>query len=459
MYRRSDLRNAQQRAITRFYEYDAVQAVMPMGSGKTVSAETAAFELKADAVIECALVLAPKRVCQLVWSKEHLQWEHLQDMTIRLVDGNPVQRLHKLLDRGHDPADIYVVGTDNTQWLVDELKKLPPDHKLFHRLIIDESSRFKNPRGKRGKALQKIVDSFQGVWELTGTPRPNGYEDQYRPMQLLTKGKLWDRSFDKWRETRFMALDFHRRDWSIRPEWRDRTRADIGKYSFTVSDEDLPDLEPITPVFHWIDLPPKARVEYKRMEKQLLARTQDGTVLAANSAVASMKLSQMANGFIYTEDGETTYIHSEKGDRLVDLVEGLADEPAIIVYEFKEDLRAIRAMYEGMPYFGAGVSDAKALDYEARWNRREIPLLGLHPASAGHGLNLQYGGSQFLIYSMPWSPELYDQMLKRIHRPGQTRRVFAHHILARNTVDEVKYNRVIQRMTEQEAFRNYLEKI
>jgi hypothetical protein len=454
----SDLRAAQQRAATRFYEHDAVQAVMPMGSGKTASALTAIRELIDDGAIECAVVLAPKRVAQLVWTREHLLWSHLAGLRVRLVSGTPVQRNAALFDIEMEPADIYVVGVDNTQWLVDLLKPMRRDHKLFGLLVIDESSRFKNPRGKRGRALQKIADRWTSIWELTGTPRPNGYEDQYRPLQIITKGKLWNRSFDRWRGERFMPLDFHQRSWSIRPEWRERTKADIATYSFTVSDEDMPELEPVTSVFHWVDLPPTVAREYKRMEHQLLAKDGRRTVLAANQAVASGKLAQMANGFVYDEAGGVVDLHTEKADQLVELLEG-SDENVLIGYEFRQDLATLRALWPDLPYLGAGVKDDDALRYETAWNRGELPRLALHPASAGHGLNLQYGGSQLVWFGMPWSAELYDQTLKRFHRPGQTRRCFAHHILARNTVDEVKYDRVINKMSEQEAFRRYLEKI
>lgn len=459
---KTDLRPAQDRTATHFYEHDAVQAVIGMGGGKTAAAMTAIRELVDDKVIRCALVIAPKRVAQLVWMREHLLWAHLAGLKIRHVAGGPLARLEALLDKGQEPADIYVVGIDNTQWLVDELKKLKPDHKLFDRLCIDELSRFRNPRSKRAKALMKVIDNFGGIWGLTGTPRPNGYEDQYKPLSILTKNKIWGRSFDRWRKTRFMPDDYKETSWSIRDEWLERTKEDISRFSITIGEEEMPYLDPITNVVHWVDLPPRVMEMYKTMERKLLAETKDGTVLAANAAVASGKLAQIAQGFMYGDDlsgFEVTHLHTAKADMLADLYEGVGGEPVLVSYEFKEDLHILQEMWPGMPYFGAGVSDAKALENEARWNRRELPILGLHPASAGHGLNLQYGGSQLILYGMPWSAELYDQMLKRFHRPGQTRRCFAHHIFARGTVDEVKHDRVIRKMSDQEAFRKYLRKI
>lgn len=453
------MRPAQNRAVTRLYEYDAVQAVMPMGSGKTCAAMTAIAELKADKHIRAALVMAPKRVCNLVWRKEHLQWEHLAHLKVQMVTGGPAERIKNLTTPGFD---IYVVGIDNAQWLFAFLAKLPNDHWLFDVLCIDESSRLRNPRGKRGKAIQKQAKRFRTIWELTGTPRPRGYEDQFRPIQILSREKLWHRSFDIWRNERFINMALHDNagdDWHIRVEHEKKTVEEIGRFSFTLDDKDLPHLEPIIPVFHWVDLPPKVRAQYKEMERKLLFDDDGKVILAASAGVASGKLAQMANGFIYDEQKQPVDLHTEKADMLVDLVEGAAGDNIVLCYGFQHDLTIIRSLYGDLPYFGAGVSDKKSELYEEAWNEGIIPLLGLHPASGGHGLNLQFGGSMFVWYDMPWNAELYDQTLKRLQRPGQTKRVYAHHILARDTVDEVKYNRVIMRMSEQEAFRQYLEKI
>lgn len=467
MRRKSDLRPSQQRAITRLYESEAVQAVMPMGSGKTASAMTAIDELIGDGVIRCAVVLAPKRVAQLVWTKEYKLWEHLKDLKVRAVAGTPAQRNKALFDIDAEPAHVYVVGIDNLVWLLECMGGLRADHKLFDLLVIDELSRFKNPRGKRGKALQNFTEKlpFRNMWGLTGTPRPNGYVDQYRPMQLLTRGKLWNRSFDRWQLLHFMQADADGNpdpygfNWTIRPEHEAHIVADISRYSFTI--DDVPETPEPVPVFHWIDLPKKALDAYKEMERKLLYTVDPETgeaVLAKNAAVASGKLAQVANGFMYDEQGETIHLHTEKADMLVDLLEG-SDENTIICYEFREDLNVLKELWPKLPYFGAGVSDAKALAQEDDWNKGRIARLGLHPASGGHGLNLQYGGRQMVFYSMPWSPEQYDQTRRRIARPGQDKTVYMHHILARNTVDEAKYNRVVLRMNEQEAFRNYLEKV
>lgn len=461
MRKKSDLRGYQQRCVTHFYENDAVQAIVGMGGGKTVAALTAARELIDDGVIRCMLLLAPKRVAQLVWPREPGQWEHLADTKVKLIAGSPAARERALLA---GDAEVYLVGIDNTQWLVDVLKKVPHEHPLFDLLCIDELSRFKNPRGKRAKALRTIIKRFKTRWGLTGTPRPNGFEDQYAPMKLISADKAWpdDRNFDRWRVRRFMPEDHNGYTWSLRPEWTHEVLTEIQKYSFTVADADMPDLPPMQPLFHWVELPPDAREAYDDMKRQLVAELQVGDVVAINAAVASGKLAQAAQGFMYDTVADMRLVcqlHTEKTDELAEIMEQIGDEACLITYEFQEDLATLREMIPGLAWLGHGTSDKQAAAHEAGWNDGRLKQLALHPASAGHGLNLQLGGRRMIIYGMPWSSELYDQMIKRFWRPGQERHCFVHHILARDTVDEVKYDRVIGKMSAQDAFRKHIKEI
>lgn len=448
--------DAQARVATYLYEHDSVQAVVPMGGGKTCASMTAIRELIDDGHIQAALVIAPKKVAKLVWTKEHKGWEHLQDLRIQLVTGSPAERMKKLLAPGFD---IYVVGIDNVKWLLEVMKKLPPFHPLWHLLCVDEMSKFKNPRGVRSKLMRKYAAKWKIKWGLTGTPRPNGYEDQFAPLSILTGNKLWGKRFDPWRDQYFMATDYHGRTWTIRPEHRNRIRADISKFSITVRDEDMPELPPLQPLFHWVELPPSAQRHYETMKKELIALLEKKNILAANAAVASGKMAQIAQGFMYDEEKGVQHMHSEKADLLSDLVECI-DTPVIIVYEFREDLARLRELYgQDLPYLGAGVSDTKAELVEAEWNEGKYPRLAIHPKSAGHGLNLQFGGTDMIFYGMPWSAEDYDQTIKRFWRPGVKSRCRSHHIFARGTVDEIKFDRVTNKISEQEAFRNYIQKI
>ncbi len=456
----------QDRTATALFESNAVQAVIPMGGGKTVSAATAIRELLDDGHIRAAIINAPKRVARQVWPDEFLGWDHLQHTKVSRVLGTPEQRLKAL----HAPAEVYVTSRDNIKWLVEELQKLPPDHQLYDLLCIDELSRFKSPRSKlANKHLMKIRKHFKIMWGLTGTPRPNGYEDQYRPLQMLSDNHLFKpRTFDRWREKRFMTVDADGEpspfgfNYVVRPEHEALIIRQIASMSFTVDPDEMPELPELTVVPHWVELPPDVMRRYKEMEKDQLGKVNGANYLAPNAGVASGKLDQIVQGFIYGESGNTDveWLHTVKSDVVVDLVEDLSDSPALLVYGFRAEIDWLKETWPGFAYLGAGVSDVKAKQHEDDWNADRLPLLGLHPASAGHGLNLQYGrGNQMIMLNMPWSAELYDQVIKRMYRQGQKRRCFLHLVLARNTLDEIKYDRVVNKIGDQEAFSNYLRRV
>lgn len=460
MRSKAELRPRQQTVITNLYEEDAIRAILPMGEGKTVCALTAARELITDGHIRCGLVLAPKKVSQLVWPKEPEEWEHLAGMKIVLVVGTPAVRLRKL----QEDADLYVMGIDNVQWLCEYLTTLPADHRLFDLLIIDEDTRFKNPRGKRAKALRKLAGRWKQRWGLTGTPRPRGYENLYMPLSILTADRLWGRSYDKWLRANFMPADYNGYKWSVAP-WREQEIIDAAA-SVSITVDQTAETPGMRDVIHWVDMPEHIADEYRKMERKLIAEVWDKRgerlVSAANHAVAAGKMAQMAQGFLYdpelTGERVTVQLHQEKTDFLAELLEDL-DENALVAYEFNEDLARIANLVGHDMRLGAGVNDRLTSLYEAQWNRGEIFRLPLHPASAGHGLNLQFGGRHLIWYCMTWSSELYNQTRKRIDRPGQSLACYNHLILMRDTVDEVKYDRVVNQMSEEEAFRKYMRKI
>lgn len=460
MRKKSDMRPYQNRVATHLYEHDAVQAVIPMGGGKTASAQTAIAELIADGHIRCALVIAPQRVAQLVWPAEPAEWEHLHYLRVVYVDGTPDERKRLL---GKIDVDIFTIGVDLVPWLCDYLKALPEGRPLFDCLVIDESSKIKDPLGTWGLKLQKIADRFKIMWWLTGTFRPNGYQDQYRPLSILTKGKIWGvRTFDRWREKHFIAKDYMRFNWEIRPEHEAKIIAKIKSLTITIGDDEMPKLPPLTTIWHEVDLPPDARRVYDQMAKKQVASIEgrEEKVLADNAAIAAGKLEQIAQGFLYDGDTVTT-LHDKKIARAIQLSGFFteAHEPHIIVYQFDEELRLLQESWPGLPYFGNGTSRKQAAEYERLWNNGELPRLAIHPASAAHGLNLQYGGRTMLVLCSPWSAELDDQMVKRIHRPGQDRECFVHRIVARGTIDQEKRDRVEGKITEQEAARRLMRRV
>ena len=468
MLSKSQLHKYQVETITEMYERDRLQAILPMGAGKTASALTAFAELQEAGEVRKMLVLAPKRVAQLVWTKEHTLWEHLAHLRVSLGLGTPPKRRKMLF--WPDP-DIKVQTIDNIQWLVKELEPLPDDHPLFDLLVVDESSRLKNPRSKRAKALFKIIDRFRNVWFTTGTPRPNSIIDQFMPMKLLSGGKLWGKSYDVWEQKNFTS-DFSGFKKEVIPERGARFEQDIKAYTYAIDPDDMEELPELVTREHWVEMPEDTQVEYAKMEKHLVAELHKlgENVVAANAAVKTAKLEQLCQGFMYRnkieqaldpDSGTHDRLDSEKLDTVDDLIHGAAGSVLIISW-YNAELDELVRRYPKMARIGKGVSDKQVAANEAAWNAGDIDLMAIHPASAGHGLNLQKGGNQF-IWCMPiWSAELWDQTRKRIYRQGQKHRCFEHIVCmdpGQNergrvmlNVDQMKIDRVVNKMTTQDAF-------
>lgn len=456
MRSKTELYDHQQRTATRLFEYDATQAIIPMGGGKTAASLTAFQELLDAKEVRKGIIMAPKRVAQLVWPQEVTEWDHLADLRVSLVSGNPKQRLAAL---GRD-ADLYIVGLDNTQWLVDVLSELDADDPLFDLLCIDELSRFRSPTSKRAQALRKLTKRWNIKWGLTGTPRPNSILEQFMPLALLTDDTLWGRSFYKWRRKYFYPTDWEQRDWEVHPHHEPKLIADINTVSITIGDEEMPDMpDLVDDQPHWVELPSAARNAYETMQRQLIVELTEDEITAFNMAVATGKLAQIVQGFLYREDQEPHKIHDQKLEALEDIQGGLNGSPMLVAYEFREDLARLQRKFPNLPYIGAGVKDKDVATLEAAWNRGELPVLAVHPASAGHGLNLQHGGSHLIWYSLTWSAELYAQTTRRLHRPGQKRPCFSIPILARNTIDELKFDRVRGKITDQDVFRSFINRV
>ncbi len=429
-----------------------------MGSGKTVMALTALKELIDAKEARCAIGFAPKRVAENVWPSEIGEWPHLAGMQVSVVSGTAAQRMAAL----NVDADYYSIGIDNIQWMVDILKGLPKDHKFFDIVNIDEISRFKNPASKRLRAFMPLRKQFRvAAWGLTGTPAPNGIQDQFGPTKWLSDGKLWGKSFWNWRMQNFFPTDYQQRNWAVRDEHVERKLwADVSSMSFTVDPKELTKI-PTIPLITWVDMPKQVRPLYDKMQKELVALFKDGGVLAANQAVATAKCEQIVQGFIYGNDGEVAeWLHAVKGDALLDMLEAANGEPVLVTYRFRADLVALLEMFPGAPYLGAGVDGAKADTFIKNWNNRQYPVMFVHPASAGHGLNLQRGGSQIIHYCLGWSAEEYDQVIARLARQGQqAQHVNNHHIMMRDTVDLMKFARVVKKMSLQQAFIDFMERI
>jgi SNF2 family DNA or RNA helicase len=453
------LRSYQNRAATWLYERDAAILIAPLGAGKSASALTATAELIHDGYRRHALVVAPKLVATVVWPQEVAAWPHLAHLRIAVLDGD-ARRRRALLATAAE-REVTAIGVDNVLWLVAELGAFADDHPLFDLLVIDETSRLKDPSGKRARALLRGAGRFRTRWGLTGTPRPNSSMDLFMPAAIITDGALWGRAFRPWQSAHFRPRDPFEREWEALPGAEEKIAAEFGAVAMTIADEDMPDLPPLNIIETHLKLPDAVMATYQAMARELAAAVEGRSIAAASQMIATGKLAQIANGFLYDEAGadDAVRVHDLKIDWLRELVESLDGEPLLVVYEFVEDLRALRRVFDAMPVLGGETPTRDAERLIAAWNAGALPLLALHPASAGHGLNLQHGGSRMAWLAPSWSAELTEQAIARIYRPGQTQHVTIHVCVAAGTVDEMKRDRVIGKMSAQEAFRRYLEKI
>jgi hypothetical protein len=286
------------------------------------------------------------------------------------------------------------------------------------------------------------------------------------PAAIITDGALWGRAFVPWQKRHFRPRDPFGREWVALPGAEEKIAADFGSVAMTVADEDMPDLPSLNVVVTPLTLPDDVMATYKTMARELFATIGERAIEAASAMIATGKLAQLANGFLYDagdddDPAERTAVavHSFKIDWLRELVESLDGEPLLIAYEFVEDLRTLRRAFGEVPALGGQTNAREATQLITEWNAGALPLLAFHPASAGHGLNLQHGGSRMAWLSPTWSAELHEQSVARIYRPGQTRHVTIHICVAAGTVDEMKRDRVVCKLSAQEAFKKHLERI
>jgi SNF2-related domain len=451
-----DLRPYQQRIASHLYEHDEALCVLRPGGGKTVAALTAIGDLLLHGVIRHALVIAPKRVARVVWPDEIDSWAHTRRLVYEVMDGSPMQRLRAIATAG--TRCMTIVGVDVAQWLVEQIRDMDQSHPMLDLLVVDEISRLRDPTGARAKALASVASRFKMLWGMSGTLRPNSALDLFMPARIVTRGKLWGKSYYQWRKQHFYSVDYMGYDWKALPGEEEKLNEALAPLTVMVPEDEIPKVTPVV-VLDRVELPEPARQEYRRMQQVLCALAGDGDneVVAGSMAIATGKLAQMANGFLYDE-GSTHAIHDAKREWLADLIKN-ATEPMLLIYEYRDDLRTLRVLLgEDLPYLGAGVSDKQAAANIADWNAGKLKFMALHPASGGHGLNLQHGGADMAWISPTWSPEMWEQTIARLARPGQTRPVVVRVCVATDTVDELKLDRVHHKMSAQEAFESWLRK-
>lgn len=432
MLKKEQLHDYQVKAVDMIVNNFNCGLFLDMGLGKTVSTLTAIQELREIGFIDKVLIIAPKKVAQVTWKDEINNWEHLKGLRISVIDGTAAQRRAAMMA----DADIYTVSRDNVVWLVVEHGgvKLPYDM-----VVIDELSSFKNYASKRFKALRRVRKFIPRVVGLTGTPAPNGLIDLWAQMFLIDEGKRLGKTITGYRDRFFTA---GRRNGDIVYQWDLKSPAEeteqkiselIKDICISMSAEDYLKMPDKLMYYDRVKLSDKDFKAYKTFEReQVLEFIESGeTITAASAAALSNKLQQFANGAMYDADRKVLQLHDEKIEKLKELVEAANGQPVLIAYTFKHDLdKIMEALKEYKPV------KLEKPEQIADWNAGKINVLVTHPASAGHGLNLQKGGHIMIWYGLTWALELYQQFNARLYRQGQKKPVSIHHIIATDTVDE-----------------------
>lgn len=421
------LRPYQDEAADFLYERDRAMILAPVGAGKTAITLTAMRSMIKDGYAKRFLVLAPKRVCTDVWPVEAPKWTSLR---LNVAVGTPVQRQEALSSN----SPIVVTNYDNIQWLAEQ------NLSSFDAVVFDELTKLKNPSGARFKALHKVIDQFKIRWGLTGSFTSNGLEDVFGQCKIVDESLL-GRSKGAFLQQYFVCMNRDFGEWMPRPGALQLIMQRIKPATFVLEPGEYKDK---LPPCHVVEMRCQMldRLPYEKMKKDFVVQFPTAQVLAANAAAVTMKLQQMASGFVYDSErvasatpGMFTAFKTAVwfGEHKFELLEDLLNENqranTILVYQFQEELAELKRRYPSV----VTLDDDRAIE---RWNAGQIELLAVHPKSAGHGLNLQFGGRHMVFLSLPWSLELYEQTVGRLHRSGQTQDVWVYVLMAEKTIDE-----------------------
>ena len=421
------LRPYQNDAVTFLYERDRAMILAPVGAGKTAITLTAMNEMLIGGHIRRWLVVAPKRVCTAVWPVEVQKWA--PNITMSVAVGTPAQR------RAAFAANTVAVVVN-----YDNLDKLPDGD--FDGVVFDELTRLKNPSGKRFKALLKIIDRFKVRWGLTGSFTSNGLEDVFGQCKVIDE-KLLGRAKGAFLQQYFVCINRDFGEWMPRKGSLEQVMTRIRPATYVLEPGVYKDkLPPCHVVEMRCDMPDRA--PYDKMKRDFVVEFGTREISALSAAAVTSKLQQMAGGWVYdtvTEASDTAgvfksykfphWFSTHRFDLLDEVLEGNQQANTLIVYNFVEELAELKRRYPGKLW----TLDDGA-DVVEQWNKGKINLLAVHPKSAGHGLNLQYGGHNMVFLSLPWSLELYEQVVGRLHRSGQTKDVWVYVLLTNKTVDE-----------------------
>ena len=424
----SNLHGYQRAAVEHIITHPYSGLFLDCGLGKTVSALTAVNRLMNEYLeVAKVLVIAPKRVAEDTWTTECAKWEHLRHLRVSKVLGTEKQRKAAL----REDTDLYVINRENVVWLVAQYQGAWP----YDMVIIDELSSFKSAKAARFKALRQVRPMTERVVGLTGTPAPNGLIDLWPQLYLLDMGERLEKTITAYRSKYFRPGRTNGQvvfDYKLNAGSDEMIYKKISDICISMKAKDYLSLPDLIEVPQDIHLPPAKKKLYDEFEKEHVLSLQDeGDISAVSAAALSNKLSQYANGAIYDEDKQVHELHDVKLDALEEIVEAANGQPVLVFYAFKHDSARILKRLKGY-----GAKQIDGAEDIAAWNRGEIPVMLAHPASAGHGLNLQKGGHIMVWFSLPWSLELYMQANARLHRQGQSQPVRSYKLIAKGTIDE-----------------------
>ncbi len=426
----------QKYAIEKIIENEKYALLLDMGLGKTVATLTAINTLIYDELdVERVLVIAPKKVAEDTWSRETVKWAHTQHLRISKVLG-PEKDRRKALNRD---ADIYVINRENVKWLVEFYsgrRQWP-----FDMVVIDELSSFKNPQSIRFKTLKKVSPLFKRFVGLTGTPAPNSLLDLWAQMYFVDQGERLEQSFSKYKMKYFHAAVKSPNNpnvvfkYSLNDGAEEEIYDRIRDISVSMKARDYLDMPDRVDNQVIVKLSKKERELYQELEKERILEFMDNdqVIVAASAAALSQKLLQLSNGASYNDNRGVTHIHNQKLDALEEIIEEANGQPVLVFYSFKHDLERIKKKFK----------EARTIDEPniiEQWNNGDVPLLLAHPASAGHGLNLQDGGHIAVWFGLNYSLELYEQANARLYRQGQSETTIIHHIMTEDTLDQKVYD-------------------
>lgn len=379
-------------------------------------------------------MIAPKRPAIDTWPEEIEKWDHLQGLDYAVAVGSAVQRERAIRKK----AFITIINRENVVWLVNRFKT---DRWPYDCIVIDELSSFKSSKSQRFRALKRIRPSVKRVIGLTGTPSANGYMDLWAEAFVLDGGKALGRTLTGYRNQYFTP---GRRngmviyDWDLRPGAKDEILNRLDPICVSMKAEDYLDLKEMHTIIRKVNLSAKTMKKYQQMERDLLLEVDGETIDAVNAAALTTKLLQISSGAVYNENGDAAVVHEEKLEALDEIIESAAGENVLVFYAYRHELDRLKDRYPQ-------AVDIKEKDAIRRWKAGEIPILLAHPASAGHGLNLQSGGHISVWYSLTTSLELYQQACKRLHRQGQTKPVINYVLMSAGTYDETVYYQILQK--------------